>query len=79
MIIKKVIESTVCMYKSMKNIACHLSEQIQETIFYTASMLKESQQKMIEELKRIQHEAKQASNAVKNNLEKKPRMTRTYK
>ena len=29
----------------MKNIACHLSEQIQETINYTTSMLKESQQK----------------------------------
>ena len=71
--IKQIIESTVCMYKSMKNIACQLSDQIQEAINYTASILKESQQKMIEELKRIQDEAKQASDAVKNDLEKRKR------
>ena len=71
--IKQITESTVCMYKSMKNIACQLSDQIQETINYTASILKESQQKMIEELKRIQDEAKQASDAVKNDLEKRKR------
>ena len=33
--INKIIESTVCMYKLMKNIACYLSEQIPETINYT--------------------------------------------
>ena len=71
--IKQITESTVCMYKSMKNIACQLSDQIQETINYTASILKESQQKVIEELKRIQDEAKQASDAVKNDLEKRKR------
>ena len=71
--INQIIESTVCMYKSMKNIACQLSDQIQESINYTASILKESQKKMIEELKRIQEEAKQASNAVKKDLEKRKR------
>ena len=57
--IKQIIESTVCMHKSMKNIACQI--------------LKESQQKMVvvEELKRIQDKVKQVRDAVKNGLEKK--------
>ena len=61
------------MYTSMKNITCHLSDQIQEAINYKVSILKESQQKIIEELKRIQEEAKQASDAVKNDLETRKR------
>ena len=55
--IKQIIESTVCMHKSMKNIACQI--------------LKESQQKMVEELKRIQDEVKQVRDAVKNDVEKR--------
>ena len=61
------------MYTSMKNIACHLSDQIQEATNYKVSILKESQQKIIEELKKIQEEAKQASDAVKNELETRKR------
>ena len=71
--INQIIQSTVCMYKSMKNIACHLSDQIQRFMKYKASMLKEFQEKMKVDLKRVQEEAKHASNAVKKDLERRKR------
>ena len=71
--INQIIQSTVCMYKSMKNIACHFSDQIQRFMKYKASMVKEFQEKMTEDMKRIQEEVKQASNAVKKDLERRKR------
>ena len=71
--INQIIESTVCMYKSMKNMACHFSDQIQRAMKYTTLILKEFQEKMIEDLKRIQEEVKQASDAVEKDLERRKR------
>ena len=71
--INQIIESIVCMYNSMKNMACRFTNQIQADMNYIASIPKEIQQKIIEDLKEIQEEALKASNAVKKDLEKRER------
>lgn len=56
--INQVVESIVCMYNSMKNMACHFANQIQADMDYIASMTDEIQQKLKGHLKEIQKEAK---------------------
>ena len=71
--INQVVESIVCMYNSMKNMACHFANQIQADMDYIASMTEEIQQKLKGHLKEIQKEAKMASDAVKRDLKKRER------
>ena len=71
--INQIIESIVCMYNSMKNMACRFTKQIQADMNYIASIPKEIQQKIIEDMKEIQEEALKVSNAVKRDLEKRER------
>ena len=76
--INQVIESIVCMYNSMKNMACRFTDQIQADMIYIASMAKEIQQKIKDDLKEIQEEAKLASDAVKRDLEKRERQLKEH-
>ena len=76
--INQVTESIVCMYNSMKNMACRFTNQIQADMNYIASMTNEIQQKIKSDLKEIQEEAKKASDAVKRDLEKRERKLKEH-
>ena len=71
--INQIIESTICMYNSMKNTACFFANQIQRAMNYIPLILNKILQKITENLRKIQMEAKKTSDAVRKDLEKRKR------
>lgn len=69
--INQIVESSSCMYESMKSMACLYTVQIQKSMAFMVSMVKEQQRRMTEDLRNISEKAKHLTDAAKKELEQR--------
>ena len=78
--INQIIESTICMYNSMKNVACFFTNQIQRAMDYISLILNKIQQKIKRRFEKNPNGSKKDKRCCeKRARKKKERTTRAIK